>query len=89
MPMTKDDILIKLYRRLGKKRYLKGKYVYEHERIYVPIPSRLHKMIKPLLNQRLEMEMTDKNDGLVITLRPAKTLRHVEYPPAKLPQKAS
>jgi len=89
MTMARNDNFVKLYRRFGKKRYLKGKYVYEHERIYVPIPSRLHAMIKPLLNQRLEIEMIDKNDDLVITLRPEKTLRHAECPPAKLLPKAS
>ena len=58
--MAEDDVSIKLYHRLGKKRYLKGKCTYEHERIYVPIPSRLHEMIKPFLNQRLKMTVADQ-----------------------------
>jgi len=72
---------------MAKKRYLKGKHLYEHERIYVPIPSRLYNMIKPFLNHRLKIEMTRQNDGLVITLHPAKTFRHAENTPAKSPQK--
>jgi hypothetical protein len=82
--MTKGDRTIKIYRRLAKKRYLKGKYSYRHERISVPIPSRLHDMIKPLLNQHLEIDMTCKNDHILITLHPAKTFRHAENTPVKL-----
>jgi len=52
--VVKDDLIIKIYRRLAKKRYLRGKHAYEHERIYVPIPSRLHDIVRPFLNQRLK-----------------------------------
>lgn len=67
--MVGGDQTVKIYRRLGKKRYLKGKHTYKHERIYVPIPSRLHDKIKPFLNQRLKIDITSENDDLVITLR--------------------
>jgi len=87
--MARGDPTIKLYRRLSRKRYLKGKYAYEHERISVPIPSRLHDMIKPFLNQHLEIDMTRKNDHILITLHPAKTFRHAENTSEKLPQKSS
>ena len=70
--MAGGNHTIKIYRRLSKKRYLKGKYMYEHLRIYVPIPSRFHKMIKPFLNQRLKIEISNKNNGLIITLHPQK-----------------
>jgi len=73
--MARGDRTIKIYRRLGKKRYLQGKYLYAHERIYVPVPSRFHNMVKPLLNQRLKIDITNKNDGLVIALHPASTPR--------------
>jgi len=87
--MVKGDQTITIHRRLAKKRYLKGKYVYEHERISVPIPSRLHDIIKPFLNQHLEIDMTRKNDHIHITLHPAKTFRHAENTPVKLPPKRS
>jgi len=74
---------IKIYCRLAKKRYLQGKYVYEHERIYVPIPSRFHKIIRPFLNQRLKIEITNKNNSLIIILHPAKTFLHAENTPRK------
>ncbi len=73
-----DFLDVKLYRRLGKKRHLNGKHVYKHERIYVPIPSRLHDMIKPFLNQRLEIEMKKEEEYLTITLRIEKTVLPAE-----------
>ncbi len=76
--MVRGDSTIKIYRRLGKKRYLNGKHVYEHERIHVSIPSKLHEKIKPFLNQPLKIEVANQNDRLVITLHPVKTFRHAE-----------
>ena len=46
--VVRDDLIIKIYRRLAKKRYLRGKHTYEYERIYVPIPSRLHDIVSRL-----------------------------------------
>jgi len=68
--MAKDDATVKLYRRVGRKRYLGGKYTYEYERIYVPIPSRFHNKIRHLLNHRLNINLTDDQDGILITLHP-------------------
>jgi hypothetical protein len=76
--VARRDLIVKIYRRVAKKRYLSGKYTYEYERIYVPIPSRLHAMVKPFLNQRLRISITRQNDGLAITLDPLKTFRHAE-----------
>lgn len=76
--MARNDLIIKIYRRLAKKRYLRGKYTYEHERIYVPIPSRLHDIVRPFLNQRLKISITRQNTGLAITLHPAETFKKGE-----------
>jgi hypothetical protein len=81
--MTKRNGTVKIYRRLAKKRYLDGKYLYAHERIYLPIPSRLHKIFEPFMSQRLKMEITAKNGSLTITLHPAKTFRHAEHTTGK------
>jgi len=62
--MVRSEPTVKLYRRLGKKRYLKGKYIYEHERIYVPILSEFHHEIKHLLNHELNVNLTEDNDGV-------------------------
>ena len=61
--VVSGDLIIKIYRRMAKKRYLRGKYTYEHERIYVPIPSRLHDIVRPFLNQRLKIGITRQNDS--------------------------
>jgi hypothetical protein len=82
-PMTKRNGTVKIYRRLAKKRYLDGKYLYAHERIYLPIPSRLHKMVEPFMGQRLKIEITAKNGSLTIALSPAKTFRHAEQDTGK------
>jgi len=76
--VARNDLIIKIYRRLAKKRYLRGKYTYEHERIYVPIPSRLHDIVRPFLNQRLKISITRQNTGLAITLHPAETFKKGE-----------
>jgi hypothetical protein len=76
--MAGGDRTIKIYHRIAKKRYLKGKYMYKHLRIYVPIPGRFHKIIKPFLKQRLKIKVTAKNDGLLITLHPTETFQLAE-----------
>jgi len=81
--MVRGDPTVKIYRRLAKKRYLRGKHVYRHERICVPIPSRLHHKVKPFLNQRLKMGVANQNEDLVIKLHPVKSFRHAELPPDK------
>ena len=83
--MSEKGITVKLYHRVGKKRYLKGKYLYQHDRIYLPIPSKLHDTIKPFLNQQLKIDVTDKDGVFIITLNPAKTIRHAEQPSQKPP----
>jgi hypothetical protein len=81
--MAKRNGTVKIYRRIAKKRYLDGKYLYAHERICLPIPSRLHKMVEPFMGQRLKIEITAKNGSLAITLHPAKTFRHAEQDTGK------
>jgi hypothetical protein len=81
--MAKRNGTVKIYRRIAKKRYLDGKYLYAHERIYLPIPSGLRKIVEPFIGQRLKIEITAKNGSLTITLSPAKTFRHAEQDTGK------
>jgi hypothetical protein len=76
--MVRGDSTVKIYRRPAKKRYLNGKHIYEHERIHVPIPSRLDDKTKTFLNQPLKIDLANQNGDLVITLHPVKTFRHAE-----------
>jgi hypothetical protein len=85
--MPRGEHTIKIYHWLAKKSYLGGKHVYEYERVYVPIPSRLHDKIKPFLDQHLKIEITNQNGTLVITMHPVKSLSHAEKPPVKLAPK--
>jgi hypothetical protein len=67
--------LVRIQLRLSRKRYLGSKYVYEYERISLPIPRKFHKTVKPFLKQDLNMDMSIKGSYLVITLTPAKTTK--------------
>ena len=78
-----EDIIIKLYHWIAKKRYLGGKYIYTYERIYVPIPSIFHKKFRSVLKQRIKIEVTEQNESIGINLTPVKTLSHAESPPDK------
>ena len=82
----KGDCSVKLVRnqrRVSRKRYLNSKRTYEYERMSVHVPRSYHEIIKPLLKQDFDMNVTVENGTLVITLSPAKTFRHA----ASLPQK--
>jgi hypothetical protein len=78
-----EDTFIKLYHWIAKKRYLKGKYVYKYERLYVPIPKIFHKKFRALLKQRLKIEVAEHKGRLGIFLTPDKTLSHAESAPDK------
>jgi hypothetical protein len=81
--MPKGEQSIKLYRRVGKKRYLKGKHAYEYERIFVPVPSKFHNQIKPLLDHKVKMTLTQNSDAITITLQPRKNNSARRKHPAK------
>ena len=81
--MTMGDLTIKIYNYIVKKRYLKGKYVYEYERTFVPIPSPLRHKARAYFNHRLKIELTEQNNKLLIILDPGKTLSHTKIPPDK------
>ena len=52
--MVKGKATVRIERKVSKRRYLDGKHTYTYERIYVPIPRRLHDIVRPFLNQRLK-----------------------------------
>jgi len=75
--------LVRIQLRLSRKGYLGSKYIYEYERISLPIPRKFHKTVKPFLKQDLKMDLSIKGSYLVITLTPAKTFLPAEYAPQK------
>jgi len=78
-----EDIIIKLYHWIAKKRYLGGKYIYTYERIYVPIPRILHKKFRSILKQHIKIEVTEQNGRIGVFLTPVETLSHAESAPDK------
>jgi hypothetical protein len=63
--------LVRVQCRVSRRRYLGGKRVYEYERMSLHIPHRFHSKVKPFLKQDLDMQVTIKEDSLVITLTPS------------------
>jgi hypothetical protein len=63
--------LVRIQCRLSRRRYLGGKQMYEYERLSLYIPRRFHNKFRPFLKQDLSMQVTTKEDSLVITLTPS------------------
>ncbi|MFQ5836741.1 MAG: hypothetical protein ACE5HG_02695 [Candidatus Bathyarchaeia archaeon] len=53
----------------SRKRYLRGKRIYEYERLKVEIPSRFKGVVEPFVEQDLDMRVESREDELIITLR--------------------
>jgi len=47
------------------------------------IPRKLHDVIKPFVQQDLDITATQKDDSLILTLTPAKTFWHAKNTPQK------
>ena len=75
--------MVRLQKRLARKRYLKSKRVYEYERISLHVPKKSHEVIKPYLEEDLDIKVATEKGSLIIILTPAKTFRHAEYAPQK------
>ncbi|MEM2129179.1 MAG: hypothetical protein QXZ70_01130 [Candidatus Bathyarchaeia archaeon] len=78
--------MVRIQRRISRKRYLNSKHTYEYERMSIHIPRKLHELVKPFLQQDLDITATQKGDSLILTLTPAKTFRHAENTPTKKTQ---
>ena len=64
----KEGASVKIQRKIHKRLYLRGKGTYKYERLYLPIPKRFDKLLKPYLNQKLNMEVKNEGNRLIITL---------------------
>lgn len=64
----KENVSVKIQRKIHKRLYLGGKGTYKYERLYLPIPKRFNDLLKPYLNQKLNMEAKNEGDRLAITL---------------------
>ena len=66
-------MLVRIYTRIIKKRYLNEKRVYKHKYVAVPIPSKFHELLQPFLRKNLEITVDTRPNRLTITLTPKKT----------------
>jgi hypothetical protein len=81
--LTDDEANVKLYCRMARISYGHGKRVYTHRRMSVPIPSRLQGALETLLNKPLKIKIINKEDEVVIVLRPEKSFLHAKKPSVK------
>ena len=81
--------MVRIQCRVSRKRYLDSKQVYEYERMSLHIPRRFHNKVKPFLKQDLDMQVTTKEDSLIITLTPQKRFSTPKTPPKNSLRKPS
>ena len=74
---------IKIYYHEIKRSYLNGKNTYTHHRMSVPIPTVLQHKLLPHHKHRIEIDIIEQNNRLMIILDPVKTFLHTELPPDK------
>jgi hypothetical protein len=64
----KEGRAVKIQRKIHKRLYLEGKSTYKYERLYLPIPKRFNELLKPYLNQTLNLEVKNEGDRLTVTM---------------------
>jgi hypothetical protein len=53
--------MVKIKLSLSRKKYLKGKRVYQHTRGHLPVPSKILQKLKPYLKEDFQAEITDSD----------------------------
>jgi len=51
-----------------RKRYLNNKRLYEYRRVSLNVPRKFHKVVEPFLGKQLKMEISAKENVIIITL---------------------
>lgn len=64
--------MTRIYRKLVRKNYY-GKANYEYETLWLYIPKKFHKLLKPHINQEFEVSMQRRNGKILIALTPKKS----------------
>ncbi len=59
--------MVKIKLSISKKRYLKGKRVYEYKRGHFLIPSKILKKLESYLREDFKVETSDKDDRISLT----------------------
>jgi len=59
--------MVKIKLSISRKKYLKGKRVYEHTRGHLPVPGEILQKLTPYLKEDFQAEFTDKGSRVVLT----------------------
>jgi hypothetical protein len=62
--------MVRIQSRVSKKLYLKAKRMYEYERTFLDIPSKFHGILKPLLKQDFDVNVSVDEGRVVVILTP-------------------
>lgn len=58
--------LVKIKLVPSRKRYLKGKNIYEYIHPSLPVPQRLFNRLKPYFEEDLSVDMTDEDSKIIV-----------------------
>jgi hypothetical protein len=59
--------MVKIKRSPSKKRYLKGKRVYDYFRLHLPIPSKFFERLEPYFKEDFQADMTEEDSKVTLT----------------------
>ena len=59
--------MVKMKRSKSKKRYLRGKSVYNYLRYHFPVPRKFLEKLKPYFKEDFQTELTDDNSKIAVT----------------------
>jgi len=59
--------MVKIKRSPSKKRYLRGKRVYDYFRLHFPIPSKFFQRLEPYVKEDFQVDMTDEENKVTLT----------------------
>jgi hypothetical protein len=58
--------MVKIKFSFSKKKYLKGKRIYQHKRGHLPVPSKILKKLEPYFKENFEVEVADNDDRVAL-----------------------
>ncbi|HMK94106.1 MAG TPA: hypothetical protein VK536_01775 [Candidatus Limnocylindrales bacterium] len=59
--------MVKMKRSKSKKRYLRGKSVYNYLRFHFPVPRKFLKKLEPYFKEDFQTELTDDDGKIALT----------------------
>jgi hypothetical protein len=59
--------MVKIKLSPSKKRYQRGKHVYEYTRCYLPIPQKLFTRLEPYFKEDFQADLIDEDNKVTVT----------------------